>query len=73
MPLPLRPQRRIHAAEVGIALHSDARHVIQRMAQARVTPVPHHHLATLATLLCDGSDPTMGAQHLILDPQVFCS
>jgi hypothetical protein len=37
MPLPLRPQRRIHAAEVGIALHSDARHVIQRMAQARVT------------------------------------
>jgi hypothetical protein len=66
MPLSLRPQRRIHAAEVRIALHSDARHVIQRMAQARVTTVPHHHLSTLATLLRDGGDPTMRAQHLIV-------
>ena len=64
MPLSLRSQRRLHAAAVRIALHGDARHVIQRMAQARVTPVPHHYLSTLATLLCDGSDPTMRAQHL---------
>jgi len=66
MPLPLRPQRRIHAAEVRIALHSDARHVIQRMAQARVTPVPHHHLSTLATLPRDRGDPTMCTQDLIV-------
>ena len=51
MPLSLRSQRRIHAAEVRIALHGDARHVIQRMAQAGVTPVSHHHLSALATLL----------------------
>ena len=66
MPLPLRPQSRLHAAEVRIALHSDARHVIQRMAQARVTPVPHHHLSALATVLRDGGDPAMRAQHLIV-------
>ena len=66
MPLPLRPQRRIHTAEVRITLHRDARHVLQRMAQARVTPVPHHHLSTLTTLLRDGGDPTMRTQHLIV-------
>lgn len=32
MALPLGPQRRIHPAEVRIALHGHARHVIQRMA-----------------------------------------
>ena len=66
MALPLRPQRRIHAAEVSIVLHGDARHVIQRMAHTGVTPVPHHYQSALATLLRDGGDPAMCAQHLIV-------
>jgi hypothetical protein len=66
MPLPLRPQSRIHAAEVRIALHGDSCPVIQCMAQAGVTTVPHHHLSALTTLLRDGGNPAMRAQHLIV-------
>src|SRR5215217_521148 len=66
MPLPLRPQSCIHAAEMRLALHGDSRHVIPRMAQAGVTPAPHYHLSALATLLRDGCDPAMRAQHLIV-------
>src|SRR6516165_11733810 len=66
MALPLRSQCRIHAAEMRVALHSHPRHMIQGMAQAGVTPVPHHHLAALATLLYDWGNPTMRTQHLIV-------
>ena|SRR5438094_54813 len=66
MPLPLRPQCRIHAAKMSIALHGDSRHVIQCMAQAGITTAPHYHLSALATLLRDGGDPAMRAQHLIV-------
>jgi hypothetical protein len=61
MALPLRPQRCIYAAEVRIALHGDARHVIQRMAQAGIAPASHHHQAALAALLRDGDKSAMRA------------
>src|SRR4029453_18004432 len=51
MALPLGSQCGIYAVEVRIALHGDSGHVIQRMAQARVTPTPHHDLSAFATLL----------------------
>ena len=66
MPLSLRPQRRLHAVEVSVAWHGDSGHVIQRMAQARVTTAPHHHHSAFATLLRDWGDPAMRAQHLIV-------
>ena len=66
MALPLHPQCRIHTAEVRIALHGHACHMIQRMAQARITPAPPHHQSTLATVLRDRGDPAMRAQHLIV-------
>jgi hypothetical protein len=66
MALSLGSQRGIHASEVRIALHGDSRHVIKGMAQTGITTVSHHHHATLATLLCDGGDPAMRAQHLIV-------
>src|SRR6266567_4042276 len=49
MALSLCSQRRIHVVEVRIALHGDSGHVIQRMAQAGVTPTPHHHQSAFAT------------------------
>jgi hypothetical protein len=66
MALSLRPQSRIHAVAVSVALQRDSRHMIQRMAQAGVTPASHHHHATFATLLRDRSDPAVRAQHLIV-------
>ena len=66
MPLSLRPQRRIYAVEVRIALHGDSGHVIQCMAQAGVTTAPYHHQSSFATLLRDWGDPAMRAQHLIV-------
>ena len=66
MPLSLRPQRRIDAVEVSIALHGDSGHVIQRMAQAGVTTAPYHHQSAFATVLRDWGDPAMRAQHLIV-------
>ncbi len=64
MPLSLRPQRRLHAVEVSVAWHGNSGHVIQRMAQARVTTAPHHHHSAFATVLRDGGDPARRAQHL---------
>jgi len=66
MALSLRPQSRIHAVAVRVALQRDSRHMIQRMAQAGVTPAAHHHLSTFATLLRDRSDPAVRAQHLLV-------
>ena len=66
MPLSLRPQRRIHAAEVRITLHGDARHVIQGLTQTRITTAPHHHLTAFATLPRHRRHPTVGAQDLIV-------
>src|SRR5262249_31958534 len=64
MPLSFGPQSRIHLAEVRITLHGDARHVIQRLPQAGMTPAPHHHLTAFAALSRNGGHPTMRAQHL---------
>jgi hypothetical protein len=66
MTVSLCPQRRIHAIKVGIALPRDSRHVIKRMAQTGITPTSHHHHSAFATLLCDGGDPTVRAQQLIV-------
>ena len=38
MALPLRPQRRLHAAEVRIAVHGDSCHVIERV---HASPAAH--------------------------------
>jgi hypothetical protein len=66
MPLSLRPQCRIHAVAVRVALHGDSGHVIQRMAQAGVPTAPHHHHAAFATVLRDWGDPAMRAQPLLV-------
>ena len=66
MPLAFGPQSLIHAAEIGITLRGDSRHVIQGMAQARVTTAPHHDLSALATLLGDRGDSALRAQHLLI-------
>src|SRR3954453_19166198 len=64
MPMSFGPQSRIHLAEVRITLHGDARHVIQRMAQAWTTPAPHHYLTAFATLSRHRCHPAMRAHHL---------
>src|SRR5215468_94535 len=66
MALSFSPQSCIHLAKMCAALHGYAGHVIQCMAQAGVTTATHHHLSALATLLRDGSDPTMRTQDLIV-------
>jgi hypothetical protein len=66
VPLALGSQSLIHDTEMAITLRGDSRHMIQRMAQARVTTAPHHDLSALATLLGDRGDPTLRAQDLII-------
>src|SRR5215218_7480448 len=66
MPLAFGPQSLIHAAEMKITLRGNPRHVIEGMAQAGVTTVPHYHLSALATLLRDRGDPALCTQDLIV-------
>ncbi len=64
MALPLCSQRRRHAVDVHIALPGDSGHGIQRLAQARVPPTPHHHQAAVATVRGARGDPARRAHHL---------
>src|SRR5262249_35975643 len=66
VPLALGSQSLIHTAEMAITLRGDSRHMIKSMAQARVTPAPHHDLSALATLLGDRGDSALRAQDLII-------
>jgi len=66
MSLAFGPQSLIHAAEMKITLRGHPCHVIEGMAQAGVTPAPHHHLSTFATLLRDRGNPALRAQDLIV-------
>src|SRR4029453_9749982 len=66
MPLAFGSQRFIHPAEMGITLRSNARHVIEGMAQAWVTTAPHQNLSALATLLRDRGNSALRAQDLIV-------
>src|SRR4029450_13211846 len=58
---PLGLEGSIQTREIRIALSDAVRHMIERVAQTRVTATPHHYLTAFPTLLRDGRHAALRA------------